>query len=200
MNGEFKNKENENIFGYNNSQNITHKNMNLSDYLDLLENKLKSTMYNNLSYKLFGLWQDKQITADNTYQSFNTSGGLFNGRRNTNINPYKLNNDGSIELENINADYVFTKISFVTQCNSQTSGNKYARIRIVRDGQELATQISSSYNNGSGSASMHVIEYGLFCKNGDKIYFDVYGKTGDTFSKTTYTIELQNLFYNLDII
>lgn len=199
MNGQLKNKENQNIFGYNNSENISHKNMKLSDYLELLEYKIKNIWYNNLSYKLYGWWADHRIVSANTYEIFNVSGGSFNGRRNTENNPFTLNNDGSIELKNIEQDLVFTKINFVSQCNSSTAGNKYIRIRVVRNGNALAEQYSSVYNNGgNNSASCHVCEIGVYLQNGDKIYFECYGAVNDNFSKNSYNVECQYKFYDLE--
>lgn len=199
MNGQLKNKENQNIFGYNNSKNISHKNMKLSDYLKFLEYKIKNIFYNNLYYKLYGRWTDHTIANSNTYENFNDSSGVFNGRRNTEINPFILNDDGSIELQNVENDLVFCKINFVTQCNSSTAGNKYAKILIKRNENIFEEQISSNYNVGvNNSASVLICEYGGYLQKGDKIYFQCYGSVNDIFSKNSYNIECQNKFYNLE--
>lgn len=202
MNGQLKdiNKEND-LFPYNNSNNITHNNMKLSDYLNLLEQKMKSIVYNNFNYKLYGWWSDKKITQDNTYEILSTPAATFNGRKNSTINPFKLNEDGSIELENIYSDLVFTNIRFISQCNSNKSGNKYTKVRIVRNGVDIQAQFSSVYNVGTNnSASCHVSELGAYLAKGDKIYFECLGLIDDNFSKNSYSIECENRFDSLEII
>ena len=202
MNGQLKDKNNNNVFNYNNADNITYKDMKLSDYLDMLEMKMKSVIYNNLNYKLYGWFADEQIATTNTYQVFDVHGGSFNGRKNTNQNPYTFDNDKKcITIKNANTDLLYTKISFVSQCNSNSAGNKYIRIRVLRNGTEVGSQYSSVYNPGSSnSATCHVATLGIYLRNDDEIYFECNGTQNDNFSKNSYFIESENKFNSLNIL
>lgn len=176
------------------AENISINNINLKDYISLIKAQLIDIINKNLTFKNYIAVGLHTLTSSGNYEILSNFTTSFLGRSNIQVNNnfISLTEDGGIKIENLMSfNDLFTTISFNTVILSNTTGNKFIKIRIKRGTTEefVSKNISTTINANERGNLYVTLSY--IAEKDDIIYIEGYGSSNDAFDNGSISIELQ---------
>ena len=185
MNGFIK-KGDKKVFPFNSTDNIEHKGIKLSNYIELIKKNIINLFNINQVSKLGVSFNDYSLTLDSTYEDINYTNTDY--IRNNGNKDFEITNNG-IYIKSMYKKNLIVNLSTNVRPDSGTGGLKYFRIELWRNGAMRESQFTATEVTNNGRANLTIPCYFKVTYN-DLIKIKGYGKIYDTFLLTRANLEL----------